>query len=74
MLTNIRFGSVLDQTEPTYDLASSSEIYARSDKCIILDKIVFDLEGKQLVWAGIQKQLDIHQEFLIGLSKYLIDH
>jgi len=40
----------------------------------ILDKIVFDLEGKQLVWAGIQKQLDIHQEFLIGLSKYLIDH
>jgi hypothetical protein len=37
----------------------------------ILDKLVFDLESKQLVWEGIQKQLTQRQEFLDGLIKYL---
>jgi hypothetical protein len=37
----------------------------------ILDKIVFDPETKQLVWDGVSRQLEIRQEFLSSLMKYL---
>jgi len=37
----------------------------------ILDKIVFDREAKELVWEGVKRQLEIRQEFLSGLEKYL---
>lgn len=37
----------------------------------ILDKIVFDKEGKQLVWDGVNRQLMIRKEFYGGLLKYL---
>jgi hypothetical protein len=38
-----------------------------------LDKIVFDHEAKELVWQGVERQLQIRQEFLDGLAKYLED-
>lgn len=37
----------------------------------IIDKIVFDPENKQMVWDGIKRQMDIRQEFLADLVKYL---
>jgi|SRR3989344_849187 len=37
----------------------------------ILDKIVYDRETKLLVWEGIRRQLEVRQEFLNGLLKYL---
>lgn len=37
----------------------------------ILDKIAFDPETKKLVFDGAAKQLNIHQQFLNGLAKYL---
>jgi len=37
----------------------------------ILDKIVFDRENKQLVWDGIERQLEVRKEFLEGIAKYL---
>jgi hypothetical protein len=37
----------------------------------ILDKVVFDSKAKELVWEGVKKQLEIRQEFLEGLAKYL---
>ncbi len=39
----------------------------------ILDKVVFDPETKQLVWQGIERQMQIRKEFLEGLEKYLED-
>ncbi|OGE80771.1 MAG: hypothetical protein A3H72_02340 [Candidatus Doudnabacteria bacterium RIFCSPLOWO2_02_FULL_48_8] len=38
----------------------------------VLDKIVFDLENKQLVWAGVSGQLATQRDFYKGLSKYLV--
>lgn len=37
----------------------------------VLDKVVFDLETKMLVWKGVRRFLTIRQEFLNGLTKYL---
>lgn len=37
----------------------------------ILDKIVFDHPDKLLVWEGVKRQLEIRQEFLASLVKYL---
>jgi hypothetical protein len=37
----------------------------------ILDKIVFDRATKLLVWEGVKRQLEIQQEFLASLVKYL---
>lgn len=37
----------------------------------ILDKIVFDHQTKLLVWEGAQRQLQVRQEFLASLVKYL---
>lgn len=37
----------------------------------ILDKIVFDPATKQLVWDGVERQLNARQEFLDGITKYL---
>jgi len=37
----------------------------------ILEKVVFDEEGKNLVFEGVKRELDNRQEFLNGLAKYL---
>ena len=37
----------------------------------ILEKVAFDLDNKNLVWQGAQRQLQIRREFLAGLLKYL---
>jgi pyrroloquinoline quinone (PQQ) biosynthesis protein C len=37
----------------------------------VLDKVVFDREAKDLVWAGVIKQLEVRQEFLNSQEKYL---
>ncbi len=37
----------------------------------ILDKVVFDPETKHLVWQGVTRQLEVRQEFLLSLMKYL---
>lgn len=37
----------------------------------ILEKVVFDLDNKKLVWQGAERQLQIRREFLAGLLKYL---
>lgn len=37
----------------------------------ILDKIVFDPAAKLLLWEGVKRQLQIRQDFLTGLSKYI---
>ncbi len=38
-----------------------------------LDKVAFDQEAKELVWQGVERLLQIRQEFLEGLEKYLED-
>lgn len=35
-----------------------------------LDKIVFDMENKLLVWEGVQRQLEARREFYAHLAKY----
>jgi len=37
----------------------------------ILDKAVFDPENKSLVFEGVKRQLEVHEEFLGGLLRYL---
>ncbi len=36
-----------------------------------LDKIVFDMENKLLVWEGVTRQLEARREFYARLAKYL---
>lgn len=38
----------------------------------VLDKVVYDPQAKQLVFAGVCKQLDVRREFLNSQEKYLI--
>ena len=38
----------------------------------VLDKVVFDRETKELVWAGVTRQLAIQKDFLNDLEKYLL--
>lgn len=54
-------------------LADSSESNEKfvGNTSHILDKIVFDREAKELVFEGVKRQLEIRQEFLSGLEKYL---
>ncbi|MBX4205301.1 MAG: hypothetical protein KW788_03930 [Candidatus Doudnabacteria bacterium] len=37
----------------------------------ILEKIVFDVENKKLIWQGVTRELQVRQEFLGGLLKHL---
>ncbi|MBX4186968.1 MAG: hypothetical protein KW802_01760 [Candidatus Doudnabacteria bacterium] len=37
----------------------------------ILDKVVFDKEAKDLVWQGVSRELEIQQDFLNEIGKYL---
>jgi hypothetical protein len=46
-------------------------LHVQKNPSHILDKIVFDPETKDLVWQGIERQLEIRKEFLTGLDKYL---
>lgn len=36
-----------------------------------LDKIVFDMENKLLVWEGVKRQMEARREFYARLAKYL---
>ncbi len=38
----------------------------------VLDKVVFDSEAKELVWQGVNRQMEIRRDFLSGLEKYLV--
>jgi pyrroloquinoline quinone (PQQ) biosynthesis protein C len=51
------------------DLIGTENKYSNSNH--ILDKVVFDQEAKDLVWQGVSRELDIMQDFLKGLEKYL---
>jgi hypothetical protein len=37
----------------------------------ILEKIVFDMENKQLIWQGVTRELQIRKDFLAGLIQHL---
>jgi hypothetical protein len=37
----------------------------------LLEKISFDRENKQLVWAGVEQALAAEEEFFSDLNKYL---
>jgi thiaminase len=52
-------------------LTSGSDQKAALDTGHILDKAVFDQTNKHLVWTGASKQLEIRQQLLQGLLKYL---
>jgi hypothetical protein len=37
----------------------------------ILEKIVFDVENKRLVWQGVMRELQVRKEFLASLAEHL---
>ncbi|OGE74658.1 MAG: hypothetical protein A3K07_02565 [Candidatus Doudnabacteria bacterium RIFCSPHIGHO2_01_43_10] len=43
-----------------------------NNSSMILEKVTFDLESKELVWQGVMRQLEIRKEFLTDLEKYLV--
>ena len=43
-----------------------------NNSSMILEKVTFDLESKELVWQGVMRQLEIRKEFLTYLEKYLV--
>lgn len=51
------------------NLIGSGNKYSNANH--ILDKVVFDQEAKDLVWQGTGRELEIMQDFLKGLEKYL---
>ncbi len=57
-----------------HDLGLGKELEilkAEKNSTRILDKVVFDLDSKELAWQGIERQLEIRKDFLTGLEKYL---
>ena len=63
--------SLTDKDMEIFHIKAGSDANYVLNTSHILDKIVFDSETKQLVWDGVKRQLEIRQEFLDNLIKYL---
>ena len=62
---------IIDLSKKAVLNPGSLEPKSNMDAGHLLEKTIFDPQNKHLVWLGTKKQLDLHQEFLIGLKKYL---